>query len=365
MKPNLTSLFDLGDIETKSVLKAAAKAHQRLGELKGVVATMPNQYILLGTLPLQEAKDSSEIENVITTNDDLYRSDYATRRFVSNASKEVHSYAQALQEGFNMVEKNGIITNNTIKDIQRILEENDAGFRQQAGTALKNDLTGEIIYTPPQNPQEIISLMGDLEKFINDQEKPDYDPLVKMSIIHHQFESIHPFYDGNGRTGRILNILYLVHQGLLGSPVLYLSRYINQNKGQYYHLLQTVRDQNNWEEWILFMLKGIEQTAQQTTLLVNEIKALMRRYKNSVKNNLPKIYSHDLLNNLFKHPYTKIDFVTQDLQVHRNTAHKYLDQLVELNLISKHKVGNENYYLNDALCGLLANINQMDAANGQ
>lgn len=362
---NLTSLFDLGDIETKSVLKAAAKAHQCLGELKGVVATMPNQYILLGTLSLQEAKDSSEIENIITTHDDLYRSDYAARHFVSHASKEVHSYAQALQKGYQVVKENGLITNNTIKDIQQILEENDAGFRQQAGTALKNDFTGEVIYTPPQNPQEIISLMSDLELFINDQEKSDYDPLVKMSIIHHQFESIHPFYDGNGRTGRILNILYLVQQGLLGSPVLYLSRYINQNKGQYYRLLQTVRDQNNWEEWILFMLKGVEQTAQQATLLVNEIKALMVQYKNTVKSNLPKIYSHELLNNLFKHPYTKIDFVTQDLQVHRNTAHKYLDQLVELNLISKHKIGNQNYYLNDSLCDLLANVNQTGGENVQ
>jgi Fic family protein len=365
MKRNLTSLFDLGEIETKPVLKAAAKAHQRLGELKGVAATMPNQYILLGTLPLQEAKDSSEIENIITTQDDLYRSDYATKRFVSQASKEVHSYAQALQEGFKMVEKTGMITNNTIKNIQKILEGNDAGFRQQAGTALKNDLTGEVIYTPPQNPREIIALMDDLEKFINNDDKPDYDPLVKMAIIHHQFESIHPFYDGNGRTGRILNILYLVHQGLLGSPILYLSRYINQNKGQYYHLLQTVRDQNNWEAWILFILNGVEETAQQTTLLVNEIKTLMAQYKNAVKNNLPKIYSHDLLNNLFKHPYTKIDFVVQDLQVHRNTAHKYLDQLVELKLISKHKIGNENYYLNDALCDLLGNVNQTGATNAQ
>ena len=192
---------------------------------------------MIGTLSLQEAKESSAIENIITTHDDLYRSDYESKSFVSHSAKEVHNYAQALNRGYGIVKEMGLITNNTLLTIQQILEENDAGFRTQAGTQLKNDQTGEVIYTPPQDRDEIIRLMSDLERFINEDESSSYDDLVKMALIHHQFESIHPFYDGNGRTGRILNILYLVKQGLLDTPILYLSRYINQNKQQYYSLL--------------------------------------------------------------------------------------------------------------------------------
>lgn len=356
---SLPSLFELGDIESKAVLRAAAKAHQALGELKGVVATIPNQYILIGTLSLQEAKESSEIENIITTQDDIYLSNYDNKIFLSHNAKEVHNYAQALKIGYDIVKIEDFITNNAIKKIQEILVGNSAGFRQQAGTKLKNDQTGEVIYTPPQNPGDILKFMGELEQFVNDNARCDYDDLIKMALIHHQFESIHPFYDGNGRTGRIINILYLVKQGLLDNPILYLSRYINQNKSQYYKLLQSVRDDKQWEPWLLFMLTAVEQTAKQTTYLITQIKQLMQKYKIEIKEKLPKIYSHELLNNLFKYPYTKIEFVITDLQVHRNTAQKYLDHLVEEGLISKHKIANENYYLNDALCHLLANVNQM------
>ena len=357
-KNKLTSIFDLGDIETKVVLKAAARAHQALGEVKGVALQIPNQNILIGTLSLQEAKESSEIENIITTHDDLYSSDYDSKVFASHSAKEVHNYANALQVGFDIVKEQELITNNNIIYIQQILEENDAGFRKQAGTTLKNAQSGEVIYTPPQDPQEVIKLMSELERFINEDEHSDYDDLVKMAIIHHQFESIHPFYDGNGRTGRILNILYLVKQGLLNSPILYLSRYINQNKAQYYKLLQDVRDNNNWQDWLIYMLESIEQTAKQTIELITKIKELIQEYKLIIKDKLPKIYSHELINNLFKHPYTKIEFVVNDLKIHRNTAQKYLDKLADVELITKHKLGNENFYLNNALFELLANANQ-------
>ncbi len=355
-KDLMPSLFDIGDIETKAVLKAAAKAHQALGEVKGVAANIPNQYILIGTLSLQEAKESSAIENIITTHDDLYRSDYESKNFVSHSAKEVHNYAQALNCGYKIVEEMGLITNNTLLTIQQTLEENDAGFRIQAGTQLKNDQTGEVIYTPPQDRDEIIRLMTDLERFINEDERSSYDDLVKMALIHHQFESIHPFYDGNGRTGRILNILYLVKQGLLDTPILYLSRYINQNKQQYYSLLQKVREDNDWESWLLYMLKAVENTAKQTTLLINEINVLMQKYKVEMKDKLPKIYSHELLNNLFKHPYTKIEFVVNDTGKSRQTASKYLDELVQIKLLSKHKIAKDNLYLNDNLYRLLMNI---------
>ena len=299
------------------------------------------------------------IENIITTHDDLYQSDSFNRQFVSLAAKEVHNYAVALRNGFEQVRRTELLTTRDILEIQARIEENDAGFRKLPGTALKNEQTGEVVYTPPQHPDEILALMDNLEQFINAEGLCDWDDLTKMAVIHHQFESIHPFYDGNGRTGRIINILYLVKQGLLGLPVLYLSRYINQNKADYYNLLQFVRTNNAWESWLLFMLEAVEQTSYQTITLIQAIKALMQRYKHKMRSELPKIYSQDLINNLFGHPYTKIDFVMRELQVTRKTAAKYLDELVAAGLLTKHKVGKENFYLNDELYALLSNVNNL------
>ncbi len=350
--PKLPLLIDL---ETKPILKKLAKAHQALAELKGVTGIIPNQSILIDTLSLQEAKDSSAIENIITTHDELYKSDVSAKQFSSYAAKEVYSYATALRNGYEKVKKNNLLINTYILEIQQTLEENSAGFRKLPGTVLKNDQSGEIVYSPPQDEKQIVTLMNNLEQFINDDSLCDWDPLIKMSVIHHQFESIHPFYDGNGRTGRIINILYLVKYGLLDTPILYLSRYINQNKGEYYRLLQSVRDHKNWEQWVLYVLEGIEQTSHQTTHLILGMKDLMQSYKHKIREELPKIYSHDLLNNLFRHPYTKIDFVMHELQVSRITATKYLEALVNLKLLSKHRKGKENYYMNDALFNLLLN----------
>lgn len=346
------------DIETTAVLKKLARAHQALAELKGIAASIPNEGILISTLSLQEAKDSSAIENIITTHDDLYLSDSAARHFVSIAAKEVHNYASALRYGYKQVKAHGLLTNAHVLHIQATIEENSAGFRKLPGTALKNDLTGATVYTPPQHADEIIVLMSNLERFINDDELCDWDPLTKMAIIHHQFESIHPFYDGNGRTGRIINILYLVKQGLLKIPVLYLSRYINQNKADYYRLLQTTRDTDNWQPWLMFMLEGVEQTAKQTVVLIEGIKATMLAFKQKMRNELPRIYSQDLLNNLFRHPYTKIDFVMAELDVSRITATRYLDELIRIGLLDKRKIGRENYYINTALYELLGSAHK-------
>ncbi len=235
------------------------------------------------------------------------------------------------------------------------MEHNNAGFRTQAGTKLVNNL-GQTVYIPPQDSTEVLNLMANLEKFINDDEFSDLDPLVKMAIIHYQFESIHPFYDGNGRTGRIINILYLVLQGLLDLPVLYLSRYITQNKQQYYTVLQNVRENDDWESMILYLLKGVEVTAQQTINLVINIKNLMQATKTKLRTELPKIYSQDLINNLFKNPYTKIDFLQNDLNVSRQTASNYLDEVVNLGVLQKIKVGKSNYYINPSLIDALANV---------
>lgn len=349
----IPDLFALGDLESKAVFKACSYAHRALGELKGVVHTMPNPNILLGTLPLQEAKESSEIENIVTTQDDLYQSNYATQQFASGAAKEVHHYVQAMSLGFHEVKKSGLITLNLMKEIQRELEGNNAGFRKQAGTGLVNQATQEVVYMPPQTYDEIENLMVGLERFINDSGQIDYDPLVKMALIHHQFESIRPFYDGNGRTGRIINILYLIQQGLLDTPVLYLSRYINRNKGQYYQLLQSVRKTGQWESWLIFIINGIAQTAEQSVQLISEIKSLMMKQKQIIRENLPKVYSHELLNNLFKYPYTKIEFVVGDCQIHRNTAVKRLEELVDLGILTKTKISKENFYINVELFHLL------------
>lgn len=352
--PHLPLDFDL---ETKAILKKTAAARSALAEMKGAALSIPNESILISTLSLQEAKDSSAIENIITTHDELYQGDYLKKEFKSIASKEVHNYAEALRWGFETVRQNGILTNNHIIQMQTTLEANDAGFRKVPGTELKNEQTGETVYTPPQTYDEVVAFMSNLERFINDNSLSDWDPLVKMAIIHHQFESIHPFYDGNGRTGRIINILYLVKEGLLNLPILYLSRYINQNKGGYYHLLQKVRTENAWEEWVLYILDGVEQTSLQTIKIIDGIKAIMQKHKHKLRRDLPKIYSQDLLNNLFRHPYTKIEFVMTDLAVSRPTATRYLDELTAINIVQKHKLGKDNYYVNHELYDLLANVN--------
>ena len=312
------------DPETKQVLKKAASAHRYLAELKGMAATIPNESILISTLTLQEAKDSSEIENIITTHDDLYKSELFVNLIQSPAAKEVGNYATALQKGFALVRESRLLTVNHILEIHKELEQNNAGIRKLPGTELKNQQTGATVYTPPQDHQEIVQLMSNLELFINDDAVSDLDPLVKMALIHYQFESIHPFYDGNGRTGRIINILYLVAKDLLHLPVLYLSRYIIRTKGEYYRLLQGVRDHEDWESWILYMLHGVESTARQTIWIIRAIKTAMMDYKHRIRAEFPKMYSQDLLNNLFRHPYTKIEFLQNDLRVTRLTASRYL-----------------------------------------
>lgn len=342
------------DIESKTVLKSLPKAHAALAELKGIASTIPNQNILINTLGLQEAKDSSAIENIITTHDDLYKSELNLDSFNSLQAKEVQNYISALKKGFELVKNKGLITNSIIIEIQSELEKNNAGFRKLPGTALKNAMTGETVYTPPQDFNEINRLMSNLERFINDPMVSDYDPLIKMAIIHYQFESIHPFYDGNGRTGRIINILYLILEELQTLPILYLSNYIIKHKADYYRLLQQLRDNEYWEEWLIFMINGIEKTSRETINLIIDIKKLMQEFKNKLRDNY-KFYSQDLLNNLFKHPYTKIEFIVNDLNVSRITAANYLNKLADDGLLKKSKIGTGNYYINESLFNLLTN----------
>ncbi|MEY3498443.1 MAG: hypothetical protein RL308_112 [Bacteroidota bacterium] len=340
------------EYETKLVLKKLAGAHRALAELKGVAQTIPRQEILINTLTLQEAKDSSEVENIVTTHDELFKGSLGLDKLISPATKEVQNYVFALKRGYDLVKKNRILTTNNIIEIQEVLEKNNAGLRKVPGTTLKNQQTGEVVYEPPQDYSEIRNLMSNLEIFMNEDTLTDLDPIVKMAIIHFQFESIHPFYDGNGRSGRIINILYLVQNDLLDIPILYLSRYIIQNKGRYYSLLQGVRDNGDWEAWILFMLTAVEETAFDTIRLVNMIKVKMQELKNTLRNNY-KFYSQELLNHLFKQPYTKIEFLQRELGVSRITAASYLNQLAEDKVLFKHKQGKTNYFINTKLMDAL------------
>ncbi|MEI6287602.1 MAG: Fic family protein [Bacillota bacterium] len=348
MDTNVLKLLPPVEIESRKILKKCTQANRYLAELKGICGTIPNENILINTLSIQEAKDSSAVENIITTHDELFKEGLFSKAITNSSVKEVYNYSEAIKKGYALVLKTGLLTNNTILEIQSCLEKNRAGFRKLPGTALKNDQTGEIVYEPPQNYQEILKLMGNLEQYINADELSDADPLIKMAIIHYQFESIHPFYDGNGRTGRIINILYLVQQKRLDIPILYLSRYIIKNKSEYYRLLQNVRTKGDWESWILYILDGIEQTARETIAVILDIRKLMLNYKHRIRAN-HKFYSQDLLNSLFNHPYTKIEFIERDLGVTRKTAAKYLEALATDGFLRKDKIGVGNYYVNEPL----------------
>ena len=358
LNPNDTHLAPLplkgeSGLESVALLKQVAQAHRYLAELKGVAKTIPNEAILISTLSMQEAKDSSAIENIFTTHDQLFQSQVLGGQQVNQATKEVENYRRALWESYQQTTGSGLIRLNDILAAQEIVEPTKPGLRKTPGTVIGNASTGKVIYTPPQHPDDIQSLMTNLVEYINDDSLSDLDPLVKMAIIHHQFESIHPFYDGNGRTGRILNILYLVKNQLLDLPILYLSRYIVETKDDYYRLLQSVWEQGEWAEWVSYIVKGIEVTARETITFVYQMHGLIMATKQRMRAELPKIYSQELLNNLFFHPYTKVQFVIDQLGVSRITATKYLEALTEKGFVSKHKAGRNNYYINEPLVALI------------
>ncbi len=346
-----------GDLETVEVLRALADANRALAELKGRAGVIPNQGMLIDTLVLQEAKASSEIENIVTTQDQLFQADIFPGGPGPAAAKEVALYRDALKLGHDrLVDTGGLISTNTLVDMFRLLKGRSGGFRSTPGTALKNETSGQVVYVPPQDRRDIDRHMVDLERFINDDSVCSFDPLIKMALIHHQFESIHPFPDGNGRIGRILNVLYLTRSGLLDIPILYLSRHITRTKVEYYRRLQAVREDGDWHAWILYMLEAVAQTAETTLELVEGIRNQMQSVKHKMREGLPRIYSQDLLNNLFRHPYTRIEFVVKDLGVARQTAAKYLDSLADSGFVEKHRAGRSNYYINTELVELFLNV---------
>jgi Fic family protein len=343
-------------LEVKAVWQSLAEAHRHLAELKGLCESLPNRAILLDTLAIQEAKDSSEIENIITTHDELYAYDQSSS--TSPAAKEVQNYISALKVGFTDVVNSGLIRMSTILRVQEEVEQNNAGFRKVPGTLLKNQTTGAVVYEPPQDAVLIEKLMTHLVEFIHADD--EFDPLLRMAIAHHQFESIHPFYDGNGRTGRILNLLMLQRDGLMDLPVLYLSRYITATKDQYYRLLQATRETHDWVDWCVYIVKGVALTARSEIRLIRNLRELMQATKQRLRKELPKIYGQELLNNLFRYPYTKIEFVEKDLGVSRITAAKHLDKLAKNGFVEKKKIGRTNFYINRPLFNLLTQITLND-----
>lgn len=339
------------ELETKEVLKQLAKANRSLAELKGYSDIIPNKNILINAVTIKEAKDSSEIENIITTHDDLYKA-------ISNASgasaeaKEVVNYRTALWKGYELVKNSNMLTTNMIIEIQSIIEYNNAGIRKLPGTVLRNERTGDIVYTPPAGEDEIIKLLNNLEEYIN-YDYSDLDPLIKLAVIHYQFENIHPFYHGNGRTGRIINVLYLVLKKLIDSPILYLSSYIIRNKAGYYRLLQEVRTHDNWEDWIIYILKGIEETAEETLSLVKRSNREVESMSAEIKERLPKLYSKELIELLFYEFYTKIVYIENGLSVTRKTAANYLSTLEEEGFLTSERIGKERIYQNKRLYDLV------------
>jgi len=335
------------ELETKHILKQLSKSHRALAELKGFSDMIPNKNILINAITINEAKDSSEIENIITTHDELFKT-MSGENYKSPAAKEVVNYRTAVWHGYNIVKEKGFLSTNMIIEIQGLIELNRAGIRKLPGTVLKNEATGEVVYTPPSGEQEILSLLANLEQYIKNDDD-NIDPLVKLAVIHYQFESIHPFYDGNGRTGRIINVLYLVLKDLLDSPILYLSKYIIRNKSDYYKLLKEITVKGNWEEWILFILQGIEETANETLILVKKINRLLENTAEKIKKDLPKIYSRELVDLIFFEFYTKISYIEEGLGVSRKTASKYLSELEDKGYLVSEKIGRERIYLNKKL----------------
>lgn len=341
------------DIETKAILKKAITAGRALAELKGLGDTIPNQSILMNSVILQEAKASSEIENIITTNDALFLAFSAKTGQIDPATKEVLRYRQALWDGFNALKKRPLLTTNLFVKVVQITKESRLNIRNTPGTTISNAVTGKVIYTPPEGESLLRDKLKNLESFIH--EGNTTDPLIKLTVIHYQFEAIHPFTDGNGRTGRIINILYLVLKDLLDLPVLYLSKYIIERKNDYYRLLREVTEHANWEPWILYMLDAVEQTALFTRDRITKIRDLMEETFQLAKKKLPsRVYSKELIELLFHQPYTKGQFLVDAGIAKRQTAAEYLKDLEKIGVLQSQKIGKEMLYLNVKLYKLLS-----------
>ena len=337
------------DIETKAILKQCITARAALAELKQAAELIPNQAVLINTLPLLEAGASSEIENIVTTTDKLFQ-------FLRNedqadpATKEALRYSSALFEGFQALDQHPLNTR-TIENICTQIKGIQMNVRRTPGTALANDKTGEVIYTPPVGEDVLRTMLANWERFLHNA--VEIDPLIRMAVTHYQFEAIHPFTDGNGRTGRIVNSLFLIQEGLLTLPILYLSRYIIQHKADYYRLLLQVTREQDWEAWIIYVLKGVEETAAWTTAKIAAMKALNENTVEFVRQKLPKVYSYELVNLIFELPYCRISSLVEARIAKRQAASQYLKHLVEIGVLIEAPMTKEKLFIHPKLMQLL------------
>jgi Fic family protein len=341
------------DIETKAVLKKCVTARAALAALRQATALIPNQDVLISSVPLlglREAKDSSEIENIVTTNDKLFEFATTDPEQADPATKETLRYRKALLKGFESLSERPLTTR-TATEVCRAIKDVDLDLRRTTGTNLRNHSTGKVIYTPPEGEAVLRELMSNWEAFLHDGS--DMDPLVRMAIAHYQFEAIHPFPDGNGRTGRILNILMLVQQDLLDLPVLYLSRYIHDRRSDYYRLLLEVTSLAAWEAWALFMLDAVEMTAHWTREKIIAVRSLMEETVRHVRDAAPKTYKRELVETIFKKPYCRIGDLVEAGVGNRATASKYLKDLVQVGVLQEKKSGRDRIYLHVRFFDLL------------
>jgi Fic family protein len=342
------------NLETPEIFKATIRANKLLAELKGFCQTLPNPELLLNTIVLQESKESSAIENIVTTQDELYKATLLGDKVKNEAAKEVLQYREAMYFGLESLKVKGIITTNLLVGIMQKLRNSSEGIRRNSGTKLSNPLTHQVVYTPPEGEELIRQKLFELEKFINDPDHCPLDPLIKMALIHYQFEAIHPFSDGNGRTGRILNILFLIQQEMIGLPVLYLSKYIIEHKSDYYRLLREVTEQNNWIEWVLYVVNGVAETSLTTLNKIKRILELKSNAENELKFVLGSSFSRDLNDLLFSHPYIKIGVLEENGIAKRQTASRYLKEIEKTGWLSSVQVWKETYYINHKLISILS-----------
>ncbi len=337
------------DVETRDVLKACIEARVALADLRGAGMLIPNQAVLINSIPLLEAQASSEIENIVTTTDRLFRFANNPSERADPATKEALRYRTALHEGFLMLATRPVSTTMAV-EICRTITGVALDIRSTAGTALVNEATGATVYTPPMGVDLLRQKLAEWERYIHDDAT---DPLIRMAIMHYQFEAIHPFADGNGRTGRILNLLFLVEQGLLDAPVLYLSRHIIRNRADYYRLLLRVTTDAEWQEWILYMLRAVTETARWTKAKIESIRDLLKTTAQNVRERLPKIYSRELAEIIFVQPYCRIGDVVAAGIAQRQSAAVYLKALVSIGILEERKVGREKLFINPALLRVL------------
>ncbi len=352
---DLQSLPPENFVESPEILRHLAKAARYLGELNGLCASLPDPQLLINTIVLQESKDSSAIENIVTTQDELYKA-ASEEGTGSHAAKEVLKYREALYVGLEkMTAQKNLLLTNTMVEIVQTIKQNKSGIRTAPGTALKNAINGEVVYTPPCCEAILREKLAELEKFINEPDNSSLDPLVKMALIHYQFEAIHPFADGNGRTGRIVNALYLVQQELLSQPVLYLSSYIVKYKTEYYQLLRGVTEHHHWHDWVMFILTALIETAQLTTKKIRNMLLLKDEFESRMKQTLGSSFSYEFLQLMFALPYLKIELLERKGIAHRQTASLWLKKLSDAGILKPQKIGRTTYYINYRLMEILSN----------